>query len=76
MSDTVATYGVIGMTCDHCVAAVTHEVSAVDGVTWVEVALVVDGTSRVTVRSDDPLDDETVRAALDEAGYAMAKSRP
>ena len=74
MRDTVATSGVVGMTCDHCVASVKKEVSAVAGVTWVEVELVVDGTSRVTVRSNNPLEDDTVRAALDDAGYALAKS--
>ena len=74
MRDTVATYGVVGMTCESCIAAVKKQVSAVSGVTWVEVELVVDGTSRVTVRSNNPLEDDTVRAALDGAGYALAKS--
>lgn len=66
------TYGVVGMTCGHCVAAVTEEVGAVPGVTAVDVDLVVAGISRVTVTSDGPLDKDAVRAAVDEAGYTLA----
>ena len=63
------TYTVTGMTCDHCVRAVTEEVSKVPGVTEVEVDL---PTGRVTVRSDEQLDDSAVAAAVDEAGYELA----
>ena len=42
-------YAVRGMTCDHCVTAVTEEISALSGVIGVEVDLVVNGNSRVTV---------------------------
>ena len=62
------TYDVSGMTCAHCAAAVTEEVSAVPGVRSVEVS-VTEGT--VLVRGDD-VDTEQVRAAVDEAGYVMA----
>ena len=65
-------YDVVGMTCGHCVSAVQEEVGALDGVTEVAVDLVVDGTSRVTVISDRVLDGGAVRAAVDEAGYALA----
>lgn len=61
------TYSVIGMTCGHCAAAVTEEVSAVPGVQEVEVS-VEDGT--LLVRGDG-VSDEQVRAAVDEAGYAV-----
>ena len=44
----VTTYAVSGMTCDHCVKAVTEEVSALDGVTSVDVDLATDGPSAVT----------------------------
>jgi copper chaperone CopZ len=67
-----ATYHVTGMTCGHCVTAVTEELSALDGVTGVDVALVAGGTSTVTVTSDAPLRADTVRAAVDEAGYELA----
>lgn len=63
---TTATYRVTGMTCDHCVRAVTEEVSKVAGVTNVEVEL---ASGTVTVSSDAPLDEDVVRAAVNEAGY-------
>lgn len=65
MSET-ASYTVAGMTCGHCVAAVTEELSKLPGVKHVDVRL-EDG--HVTVESDRPLDPDEVRAAVDEAGY-------
>jgi copper chaperone CopZ len=64
-----ATYTVTGMTCAHCVHAVTEEVTAVPGVTDVQVDL---ETGALTVTSNTPVDDEAVAAAVDEAGYALA----
>lgn len=69
---TTRTYGVTGMTCDHCVAAVTEEVTAIPGVTDVAVELVNEGTSTVRVVSDQPLEEGTVREAVEEAGYELA----
>ena len=69
------TYRVTGMTCEHCVAAVTEELSALDGVTAVAVDLVAGGTSTVTVESAAPLDPAAVAEAIDEAGYALAGPR-
>ncbi len=63
---------VTGMTCGHCVSSVTEEVSAIDGVTSVEVVLKKDGASRVTVASATPIDADAVRAAVEEAGYQLA----
>ena len=63
------TYTVIGMTCGHCVSAVSGEVGRLPGVTDVRVDL---ATGAVTVTSDQPLDDDAVRAAVDEAGYELA----
>ena len=62
-------YTVTGMTCEHCVRAVTAELSALPGVDTVRVDL---GTGAVTVTSAAPLADEQVRAAVDEAGYELA----
>jgi copper chaperone len=62
------TYQVTGMTCGHCVQAVTTEVSAIDGVTDVQVDL---ESGRVDVTGEG-ITDEAVRAAVDEAGYALA----
>ncbi|HET6529231.1 MAG TPA: cation transporter [Actinoplanes sp.] len=64
-----STYTVSGMTCEHCIKAVTGELSALDGVEAVQVDL---GSGAVTVTSAAPLADEAVRAAVDEAGYELA----
>lgn len=61
-------YQVEGMTCGHCVNAVQTEVSAIAGVTSVDVDLT---TGKVTVSSDAALDIEAVRHAVDEAGYSL-----
>ena len=67
-------YKVTGMSCEHCVNAVTGELRGLDGVSAVTVDLVPNGVSLVTVTSDQPLVDETVIAALDEAGdYRISK---
>ena len=63
-----ARYRVDGMTCDHCVRAVTTEVGAIPGVCDVEVDLAA-GT--VTVASERPLDPAAVRAGVEEAGYQI-----
>jgi copper chaperone CopZ len=62
------TYPVTGMTCGHCVQAVTSELTGLGGVSGVTVDLVPDGVSRVTVASDGPLPEHAVSEALDEAG--------
>lgn len=70
---TTQTYSVTGMTCGHCVHAVTSELKALDGVSEVDVDLVAEGTSTVTVTSSSRLEDAEVEAALDEAGdYQLA----
>jgi copper chaperone CopZ len=70
---TATIYEVTGMTCEHCVHAVTEELSRLDGVSGVNVELVPGGASSVTVTSAEPLADEAVSAALDEAGeYRLA----
>lgn len=65
------TFGVDGMTCGNCVQHVTDELTALPGVKNVTVDLVKGGTSQVTVVSDDPLSDDAIREAVDEAGYAL-----
>ena len=66
---TTSIYTVKGMTCGHCVAAVTEELTKLDGVSHVDVEL---SSGRVTVESDAPLDDGDVAAAVDEAGYTLS----
>lgn len=63
------TYTVTGMTCGHCVQAVTGELTQVPGVRDVQVDL---ASGAVSVTSDGPLPIDEVRAAVDEAGYALA----
>ena len=67
MTDT-RTYTVTGMTCAHCVASVTEEVQEIAGVDQVDVVL---DTGALTVTSSQPLDDDAVRAAVEEAGYQL-----
>lgn len=76
MSATTTTYGVIGMTCGHCVSAVQQEVGQLPGVQDVTVDLVVGGTSTVAVTSEAALDEAQVRDAVDEAGYELATGTP
>ncbi|TDO35157.1 copper chaperone CopZ [Kribbella sp. VKM Ac-2527] len=63
------TYIVTGMTCGHCVDAVSGSLRALAGVRQVDVDL---ATGRVTVTSDDALPTDEVRAAVTEAGYELA----
>lgn len=65
---TTTTYTVKGMTCEHCVNAVSTEVGGLPGVSKVDVEL---PTGAVTVTSELPLDTGAVRAAVDEAGYEL-----
>ncbi len=62
---TSATYRVPGMTCGHCVRAVEDELRGVPGVESVRVDL----DTKVVDVSGTELDDEALRAAIDEAGY-------
>ena len=68
---TTATYAVTGMTCDHCIRAVTTELLGVAGVSAVDVDLASGGASTVTVVSEQPLERQVVAEAIDEAGYTL-----
>jgi copper chaperone CopZ len=61
-------YTVTGMTCSHCAAAVTEEVSALGGIEAVEVDL---ASGRMSLRGDAP--DEAIRGAVEEAGYTAER---
>ncbi|WP_084529876.1 heavy-metal-associated domain-containing protein [Nocardia crassostreae] len=56
------------MSCDHCAKSVTEEVERIPTVTAVTVHL---DTDTIEVTSTTPLNPETVRAAVDEAGYEL-----
>lgn len=69
MSTTIETFTVVGMSCQHCIDAVTAEVGRIAGVEQVEVDLAA-GAVRVT--SQAALDRTEVREAVDEAGFELA----
>jgi copper chaperone len=72
---TATTYLVTGMSCEHCVQAVTSELGSLRGVSAVTVDLIPGGRSRVTVSSESQLPDDAVTTALDEAGgYQITRS--
>ena len=62
-------FTVTGMTCGHCVHAVTAEFSSLPGVTAVAVDL---ATGAVTVHSERTITSAEAAAAADEAGYELA----
>lgn len=70
-SPSPAVYTVTGMTCAHCVGAVSEEVGRIPGVTDVSVEL---ATGRVTVAAAGPVDDAAVAAAVEEAGYQVTSA--
>ena len=67
--NTTRIYRVNGMTCGHCVSAVTQEVGSLADVTDVHVEVV---SGDVTVTSTRPLTDDEISAAVHEAGYDLA----
>ncbi|MBE8469668.1 heavy-metal-associated domain-containing protein [Streptomyces justiciae] len=69
-SDTQVTtvYKVSGMSCGHCEGSVSGEISELPGVSSVKA---VASTGEVTVVSTAELDEEAVRAAVDEAGFEL-----
>ena len=64
---TVRTYSVPGISCGHCKAAIEGEVGTLQGVDTVMVDI-----DAKTVRVEGAAADETVRAAITEAGYDIA----
>ena len=69
MSDTF-TYSVPGISCGHCRAAITAEVTALDGIEGVDVDL----DSKLVRITGDSLDDAALVAAIDEAGYEAVRA--
>jgi copper chaperone CopZ len=67
----LTTYKVAGMTCGHCVSAVTMELSLLPTVTAVDVDL---EAGQVAVTSDAELSEAQVATAIDEAGYELVKN--
>ena len=67
---TTTEFQVTGMTCSHCENAVSSEVSQIAGVDNVEVSA---ATGRLVITSSEPVADEQVLAAVDEAGYTAVR---
>ena len=67
---TTTEFLVTGMTCSHCEHAVSSEVSQIAGVDHVEVSA---ATGRLIITSSEPVADEQVLAAVDEAGYTAVR---
>ncbi|MCZ0206475.1 heavy-metal-associated domain-containing protein [Streptomyces achromogenes] len=69
MTTVTTVYKVTGMSCGHCEGSVSEEISRIAGVSSVKA---VASSGEVTVVSAAPLDEEAVRAAVDEAGFELA----
>jgi copper chaperone len=68
MGNSTATYTVVGMTCNSCVNKVTNAVSAVEGVDDVDVDV-----SNGTLEVSGQISDASIRDAVAQAGYKIAK---
>ena len=66
--DTTTTIQIDGMTCEHCVRAVTEELLALDSVRSVEVDL---SSGTASLHSDGPVSNDDLATAVDEAGYRL-----
>lgn len=67
---TTSEFQVTGMTCEHCEQAVSQEVGQIPGITGVEVSA---ATGRLLVTAGNPISDDQVLAAVDEAGYTAVR---
>lgn len=62
-----------GLTCNHCAMSVTEELEEIENVTNVEVAVVKGGESTVTITHDGNLTNDSIEAAITEAGFTLVK---
>ena len=58
------------VSCEHCVSAITKELTRIDGVSDVDVDL---ATKKVTVTSSDSVPEQQIREGIDEAGFDIAE---
>ena len=70
-SPTTTTVSVSGMTCGHCISAVTEELEALEGVEAVDVELNAGAISTVTITSSKELAPAEIGEAVAEAGYLV-----
>jgi copper chaperone len=71
---TTTTFAVIGMTCGHCVSSITRALTDLPGFVSVDVTLVPDGASQVTLISQEPVALPEIATLIDEEGYQVAWS--
>jgi copper chaperone len=71
MSTISTTVHVSGMTCGHCISAVSEEIEALEGVEEINIDLNAGGLSRVTITSTQKLSPSEIGEAVAEAGYLM-----
>ncbi|WP_439591762.1 heavy-metal-associated domain-containing protein [Microbacterium sp.] len=64
-------YRVTGMSCGHCEASVRGEIAKLGGIRSIDVSA---ASGTLVIESAAPLDDDTVVAAVDEAGYAATRA--
>lgn len=68
------TVSISGMTCGHCVASVTEELSGVESVENVDVTLNKGGLSTAVITASKELDKSQISEAVAEAGYQVASN--
>ncbi len=71
MSSVSTVVSVSGMTCGHCVSAVSEELEALAGVEAIDVDLNAGGISTVTITSSEQLSSAEIGEAVAEAGYLV-----
>ncbi|WP_457971710.1 heavy-metal-associated domain-containing protein [Arthrobacter sp. D1-17] len=64
-------FQVTGMTCGHCELSVREEVQEIPGVEAIEVS---HRTGKLTVTSNEPLEQGAIIAAVEEAGYRAVRA--
>lgn len=60
--------GIEGMSCGHCVHHVTEALKGVKGVSSVSVSL---NQNQAMLETDDDVNDDALRHAVEEAGYSV-----
>ncbi|MFE6165044.1 heavy-metal-associated domain-containing protein [Streptomyces sp. NPDC056486] len=71
MEGVTADYTVEGMVCQHCASSVTEAITSLGGVRDVTVEV---QSGRVSVNSDEALDEVQLAKVLDDIGYEFARS--
>jgi copper chaperone len=73
MAEKTKHFSIVGMTCDHCVRAVTSAIEGIEGVRGVKVSL--PEKKAVVTYDDSKVKDDTIKSAVEGEGY-MAKPQP